>query len=1313
LYSVLYVDDEPALLEITKLFLERSNEFDIDTKSSAREAVEYLKDHSFDAIISDYEMPGMDGIAFLKVIRQLQGDIPFILFTGRGREDVVINAINNGADFYLQKGTDLKDQFAELAHKVRQAVLRKRAERSLYDSERRLSDIINFLPDATFAIDRSGQLIAWNRAIEEMTGVPAADILGKGNYEYSVPLYGTRRPALIDRIDEPDEKIAQFYTSIFRAGNTITAETVIATPKGNRLSVLVKVGPLYNTVGEVTGAIESIRDITDRKRAEDTVRESEGKFRELAELLPQMIFELDPDFRVTYANQHALSTLGFTSEDIRQELNAYSFIDSSQHARLKENIRKNLNGIVFEPQEYTALRKDGSTFPINIYSSPIYRDNTLAGFRGVVVDITARKKMVDGLRESEKRFRTIFENSPYPICINSIPDQKFVAINEAFRKTSGWTDEDILGKNPIELGLVSVRDAARLASKALLSGKIENVPLAISAKEGAQLQVQFSSIMVTINDKPNTVTMIAEITKLKRIEEELLQKNEELYAAYEQLTSAEEELRQNYNELHKNEQALRASEEMFRALVEHSLDGILITDFTGNILFVNRTMGIIIDTVNLPAIINRNVLEFVAPESQDDVIRDFRQVSQGTDAYLVCYKLITETKGEVWVECIGKKITFADSPAMLVSIRDVTERRNAESVLRESENKFSTVFRDSPVMLTIVSAVDGTFVEINDAFTRNTGYSRGDVIGKTAESLDMFPVDNEQEQLTATLKKTGIVNGMVVKCRNKAGVVITSLFSSRLTMMGGKPHILSTIENITERTAKDTAFHAMVRSMVGTTGLDSLHKITENVSSWLGADCVMLGEIQPGNPMVNVISMYLDGKHIPDFSYSLKGTPCEHVAETGFCIYSDHAIQLFPMAKDLETLNIRGYAGTSLRDSKGIVIGVLCALSRNPLQPHPSIREFMDIIAVKAAAEIERTRMERVLRESEEKYRLLADNVHDVIWTAGTDMRLTHVSPSVTGLRGMTSREAMAESLNNALTPESFLKIKNYYQQCSDAMKSSSAIPVNNTMDLEFRRKDGSTVWTETVITPAFDSNKEPSGIVGISRDISFKKTAEEELRLANRKLSLLSGITRHDIRNQLMALSGYLELSKKSLEDPVLLGKFIDNEKKIADTIAHQIRFTRDYEEVGVGAPAWQNINTVTSTAVNRLPLQNISIETGDPTLEVLADPLLEKVFYNIADNALRYGGEQMNLIRITNRRENGNLVIVVEDNGQGISREDKKQLFTKGFGRNTGLGLYLSREILSITGMTITENGEPGRGTRFEIMVPQGQYRFIPQAT
>ena len=127
--SILYVDDEPGLREICRIFLEETGEFSIDTVESGADALVRLGERHYDAVVADYQMPAMDGISLLKAIRSRIGDIPFILFTGRGREEVVIEALNNGADFYLQKGGDPKSQFAELIHHVRQAVSKKNAEK--------------------------------------------------------------------------------------------------------------------------------------------------------------------------------------------------------------------------------------------------------------------------------------------------------------------------------------------------------------------------------------------------------------------------------------------------------------------------------------------------------------------------------------------------------------------------------------------------------------------------------------------------------------------------------------------------------------------------------------------------------------------------------------------------------------------------------------------------------------------------------------------------------------------------------------------------------------------------------------------------------------------------------------------------------------------------------------------------------------------------------------------------------------------------------------------------------------------------------
>jgi PAS domain S-box-containing protein len=168
---VLYVDDEEDLLELGRIFLEENNIFSVDISPSAVASLQSPSLLSYDAIIADYQMPAMDGIAFLKEVRQRSQNLPFILFTGRGREEVVIEAINNGADFYLQKGGDPQAQFAELAHKVRQAVARRK-------SENEITSIFQAVP-VGIAVVANRTLLRVNDRLCSLTGYPREELEGK------------------------------------------------------------------------------------------------------------------------------------------------------------------------------------------------------------------------------------------------------------------------------------------------------------------------------------------------------------------------------------------------------------------------------------------------------------------------------------------------------------------------------------------------------------------------------------------------------------------------------------------------------------------------------------------------------------------------------------------------------------------------------------------------------------------------------------------------------------------------------------------------------------------------------------------------------------------------------------------------------------------------------------------------------------------------------------------------------------------------------------------------------------------------------
>ena len=429
--AVLYVDDEPNLLEIGKLFLEQNTDIRVTAAVSAEEGLAALATGQFDAVVSDYQMAGMDGIAFLKEVRFRSGDVPFILFTGKGREEVVIEAINNGADSYLQKGGDLTSQFAELGHKIKIAVERRRAISALKDSEQRLADIINFLPDATFARDSRGTVIAWNRAIEEMTGIPAGEMLGKGDHEYALPFYGQRRQLLIDLVQGSEDEITRGnYAIIRKEGDIVIAETSAAQVSGRPKIFLCKASLLYDKSGKVAGAIESIRDITEAKKAEEELRAAyqqitvqeeelrgqldqliraqealvtnEENFQSLVERAPDAIY-ISVNQRFAYVNPALVRMLGAASPDQLIGMSLYERIHPASHERIRERVRTIV--VDHKPaglREAVYLKMDGTPVDIESAVAPFRYHDQPAGLV-ILRDITSRKRAEDEIKRLTRK----------------------------------------------------------------------------------------------------------------------------------------------------------------------------------------------------------------------------------------------------------------------------------------------------------------------------------------------------------------------------------------------------------------------------------------------------------------------------------------------------------------------------------------------------------------------------------------------------------------------------------------------------------------------------------------------------------------------------------------------------------------------------------------------------------------------------------------------------------------------------------------------------------------------------------------------
>jgi len=405
MYSILYVDDEEILLGLNKIYLERGGEFSVDTSASAPDALKKLCTVSYDAIISDYDMPGMDGIAFLKEVRLRHGSLPFLLFTGKGREEVVIEAVDNGVDYYVQKGSDMLGMIAELRHKILRSIERRRIVDELERSRQQMNDIINFLPDATFVRDIHGTVIAWNHAMEQMTGVSRNAMMGKDNFEYSLPLYHERRPLLADLVLQEDPEIDTRYRFFQRDGDKISSEIFIPHLNGNRGARLwVTASPLYDADGAVTGAIESFRDITDYYSVKRDLELSREMNQGFADMVPVGVYEMDLSCTLTFSNRVCRELFGLSDTDLLETITILDFIDPSDRDRARADIMDVARGKVSKGQEYLLRRKDHSTFPSLIIAGMVVDPESQKpiGVRGIIVDLTERKREARALHDSRE-----------------------------------------------------------------------------------------------------------------------------------------------------------------------------------------------------------------------------------------------------------------------------------------------------------------------------------------------------------------------------------------------------------------------------------------------------------------------------------------------------------------------------------------------------------------------------------------------------------------------------------------------------------------------------------------------------------------------------------------------------------------------------------------------------------------------------------------------------------------------------------------------------------------------------------------------
>lgn len=1054
LSSVLYIDDECSLLDLGKLYLERIGHYTVDTEMDPKMGLQRIINGLYDAVISDYQMPGMDGIELLKAIRAAGCHTPFIIFTGKGREDVVIEALNEGADFYLQKGGDPKSQFAELAKKLEFAINRRRAEdelrrkneelaaaeeemRSQLDAlittENRLREsrdlfrtLMDHSNDAIFIHDLDDKLLDVNETMLRMYRLTREEALTYTLRDYTGPAFN------VDDIKEKWREVISGQDLLFNWQARRPTEDSVFDVEVFLTRTEVK-GKMY--------VLAFVRDISGLLEEKATKSENTEKYRTIVENLDDIIFTLDTGGKITYLSPNVQKVIGFSvSEAKGKDLTDFA------SPEMKDEVLQFINRILSGEEiatEFTVRNSKGKDLWMRLNARPVKEGDEITSIHGLLTDITERKLAEDALIESERNYRALVENL---------------------------------------MEIIYTLDT---------DGKVTYVT-------------------------PNTETLGG-------------------YVAEE--------------------------------------------------------------------VIGKSFLEFVHPDDRKGREEEFSRLLSGRGKVSE-YRMIAKDGHYVWM------------------------RTDAQPMIKDGE----------------VVGVHGVLTDITDR--------------KTAE-----------QEIKLHLKRT------------------RSLLDLYQKSEGGKQDVLDyALEGIREMTGSQYSFIGLLND---DESVLTIHAWSEEVMD----ACRM-----PRPPGV--------------FGMEHTGLLGEVIRTRRSVIINDYSLK-HPMKRGCPEghVTIQRFLTVPIFDGGRISAILAVANKQDPYTGDDA--DALISLGNLAFGILDRKQTEQALRESEERFRRLAENASDIIYRIDLlpQPHFVYANPAIETVTGYSPEEFYAD-------PKLGKQVIHPDDQLPDlaAEKEGNTYPV-----LRYIRKDGGIIWVEQRNVPIYDETGAIVAIEGIARDITSAKEADEKIARnaaaiadANRKLNLMTGITRHDIANQLTVLNGYLSLAEDLAGDQTLYG-YLQRIEQAAERIQRQIAFTAEYQNLGIAEPGWQRL----SSAIGKSHTATIPIVNETDEISIFADPLLPKVFANLLENTERYA-KNVTRIRVSchiemaddgtfrdSKRNTHPILIIWEDDGIGIRDEEKEKIFERGYGKNTGLGLFFIREILGITGITISENGVYGEGARFVIRVPEKGWR------
>lgn len=1264
--AVLYVDDEPGLLEITQKFLAKHG-LQVEVSESGAVALEMMSQNRYDAIISDYQMPQMNGIQLLKEIRTRYPRIPFILFTGRGREEVVIEAIENGADFYLQKGGSPIPQFAELAHKIRLAVKLRKDEQALRESEERFNQVAADAGEWIWETDTDGLYRYSSTIVATILGYHPQELVG---IRYFYDLFDLRFR----------EQQRQEILKLMRDQPSVQGIIGYYRHKDGREVILQS---SYSQMRDAAGTLIGYRglhlDVTRQKKDEELIRLHEKRLVRAQEIGKTGSWEYDLNTGLLWGSEMALRLFGY-----HRPSGAITVEEIEQCIVERDTVHEYLVNLITRGDEYnveyTVIPADGA--PRRIIASIASREPDEQGtgqkITGVVQDITERRQAEQEIRRmkddiaaayeellaseeelrsnyqelatseevlsrSESLMRGLFDTMPSGAAVYRVinegekgKDYFIVDFNTAALNLEGKNREDVIGRSLADLrpaideyGLIPIfQQVWKTGEPAAYPAKVYSDEKYENWYENFVFRIPTGEIVSIYND----VT--------------------------EKMRAAE---------------ALARSEKHYRILAENLKDVVWILD-TETVRFRYVSPSVLqLRGYTAEEVMNAPFEEAFSPETTHHLfsmyearMQDYRS-GTGEKFYTDRIEQRCRDGSTIWTEVISEYYTNEETGTIELRgiTRDISDRIQAERALEASRQRYLNLMEALPISLSIVhNNTDVTYC--NKRFTLTTGYTNDDIPTLQDWWNKAYPdpayrsqVVREWEELVYSAESQGVdIRPAEYRVTRKDGTVrVLEISGVHL----GDDYLVTQLDV----TARKRAEEALIESEA------KFRSLVEN-----SLEGIIILDLQGTILFANHAAYQLvDAEE----SAHLIGTPVIQFIDPRS--HQDVMHDFTEVAQGHDRYLAQYHAITRT----GRHIQVQSIGKRIIFEGMPAILLSTDDVTIRKEAEA-------ALVESQRKYQELIEIGNEAIFLIENESgAILEANSAASDMYGYTHEELLSMQIGKLYASE-----EENRNVPITAQEGSVIIP------LQYHLKKDREVFPVEIAGRVFTWNERPVHVAAI-RDITDRVRGEDALRQANRQLSLLSDITRHDILNHLHAIFGYLEIAIDEITDPVL-EDYIRKVEVSARTIQAAIEFTRVYQHLGTNDPQWIPVKTV--LPYGQVP-DGMSLIADLDDLWIYADPMLEKVFSNLLDNSIRHG-KHVTAIRISYTRDGERLIITYEDNGAGIPSDEKERIFERGYGKNTGLGLFLVRDILSITGIQVTETGVPQSGARFLIIVPKGAHRI-----